>query len=173
MSISFPHLPHISNMVDAFYPPSTLQVLPVAKTSPQKLIFVCSSQRVLPIEELLLLSASADVDPLNGSGDSFHCLNNGNGVVGIGDNLSEDVLKERIRRMRIGMANKGKVPWNKGRKHSAGSLFTFQWRFMCVAKVLNLQFLMLLEIAKNVATIVIVDSKNLDVAVEIVVADRF
>lgn len=106
-------------MVDAFYPPTTLQVLPVAKTSPQKLTFVCSSQRVLPIEELLLLSASADGDPLNGSGDSSHCLNNGNGVVGIGDNLGEDVLKERIRRMRIGMANKGKVPWNKGRKHSA------------------------------------------------------
>lgn len=46
-------------------------------------------------------------------------LSNGNGVVALGDSLSEEVLKERIRRMRIGLANKGKVPWNKGRKHSA------------------------------------------------------
>lgn len=28
---------------------------------------------------------------------------------------------ELVRRRKIGMANKGKVPWNKGRKHSAGS----------------------------------------------------
>lgn len=28
---------------------------------------------------------------------------------------------ELVRRRKIGMANKGKVPWNKGRKHSAGN----------------------------------------------------
>lgn len=131
MSISFSPLHHISNtdssrfllsnMVDAFFPPTTLQlVLPLPKTSPphHKLTFVCSSsQRVLPIEELLLLSA--DGDPSNGSVDFSDYFNNGNGVVGLGDSLSEDVLKERIRRMRIGLANKGKVPWNKGKKHSA------------------------------------------------------
>lgn len=30
---------------------------------------------------------------------------------------------ELVRRRKIGMANKGKVPWNKGRKHSAGTKF--------------------------------------------------
>ncbi|XP_028755512.1 uncharacterized protein LOC114714894 [Neltuma alba] len=29
------------------------------------------------------------------------------------------MLRERIRRTKIGLANKGKVPWNKGRKHTA------------------------------------------------------
>ncbi|TKY66438.1 hypothetical protein E2542_SST09310 [Spatholobus suberectus] len=130
MSVSFSPLPHISNtdsrllltnMVDctcAFYPPTTLQVLPLPKTAPPKLTFVCSSQRVLPIEELLL--SAGDGDPPNVSVDSSDYLNDGNGgVVGLGDSLSEEVLKERIRRMRIGLANKGRVPWNKGRKHSA------------------------------------------------------
>ncbi|XP_058078811.1 uncharacterized protein LOC131227113 [Magnolia sinica] len=42
------------------------------------------------------------------------------------DSLSEDSSemdeKERLRRMRISKANKGNVPWNKGRKHSAETL---------------------------------------------------
>lgn len=29
---------------------------------------------------------------------------------------------EKLRRMRISKANKGNMPWNKGRKHSAGNL---------------------------------------------------
>ena len=33
--------------------------------------------------------------------------------------------KERLRRMRISKANKGNVPWNKGRKHSPGRIFHF------------------------------------------------
>ncbi|RDX84182.1 hypothetical protein CR513_34806, partial [Mucuna pruriens] len=120
MSVSFSALSHISNtdsrllyanMGDctcAFSPPTTLQVLPLAKTATPKLTFVCSSQRVLPIG-----------DPSSVSVVSSDFLENGNGGVGLGDSLSEEVLKERIRRMRIGLANKGKVPWNKGRKHSA------------------------------------------------------
>ncbi|XP_020223951.1 uncharacterized protein LOC109806027 [Cajanus cajan] len=101
-----------TNMVDCTYPPTTLQVFALSK-----LTFVCSSQRVLPIEDLLL--SPDDWDPSIVSVDSSDYFNNGNGEVGLGDSLSEEVLKERIRRMRIGMANKGKVPWNKGRKHSA------------------------------------------------------
>lgn len=33
--------------------------------------------------------------------------------------ISNEEYKERERRKKIGLANKGKVPWNKGRKHSA------------------------------------------------------
>ncbi|XP_004294127.1 PREDICTED: uncharacterized protein LOC101302046 [Fragaria vesca subsp. vesca] len=33
--------------------------------------------------------------------------------------ISNEEIKERERRKKIGLANKGKVPWNKGRKHSA------------------------------------------------------
>ncbi|KAL2593458.1 hypothetical protein AAZX31_12G148700 [Glycine max] len=127
MSISFlAHIPNTdsrllltNNMMDCtctcpFYPPTTL-----AKATTRKLTFVCSSQRVLPIEKLLQLSV-VDVGPSNASTvDLSDYLSNGNGVVALGDSLSEEVLKERIRRMRIGLANKGKVPWNKGRKHSA------------------------------------------------------
>ncbi|KAL2326790.1 hypothetical protein Fmac_020217 [Flemingia macrophylla] len=121
MSVSFSPSTPISNadsrllfhMVDC----TCLQVLPLAKNVTTKLTVVCSSQRVLPIEELQL--NAGDGDPSNAGVDSSDYLNCMNGVVGHGDSLSEEVLKERIRRMRIGMANKGKVPWNKGRKHSA------------------------------------------------------
>lgn len=34
--------------------------------------------------------------------------------------MSNEDFKERERRKKIGLANKGRVPWNKGRKHSAG-----------------------------------------------------
>lgn len=33
--------------------------------------------------------------------------------------------KEMRRRRKIGLANKGKTPWNKGRKHSAGKILLF------------------------------------------------
>lgn len=35
------------------------------------------------------------------------------------DSLSKEE-KERQRRKKIGQANKGRIPWNKGRKHSSG-----------------------------------------------------
>lgn len=96
-------------------------MLPLPRAAPSKLTFVCSSQRVLPIEELQL-SNGGDGDPSEAVVDHSDYLDNGDEVVGFGDSLSEEVLKERIRRMRIGLANSGKVPWNKGKKHSAGSL---------------------------------------------------
>jgi hypothetical protein len=34
------------------------------------------------------------------------------------DSDSDRKIKEEERRRKIGLANKGKVPWNKGRKHS-------------------------------------------------------
>ena len=103
MSISFlAHIPNTdsrllltNNMMDCtctcpFYPPTTL-----AKATTRKLTFVCSSQRVLPIEKLLQLSV-VDVGPSNASTvDLSDYLSNGNGVVALGDSLSEEVLKER------------------------------------------------------------------------------
>jgi len=100
-------------------------VLPLARAAPANLTFVCSSQRVLPIAELQLSDADDgddDGDPSDDVVDYSDYLNNWDGVIGFDDSLSEEVLKERIRRMRIGRANRGKVPWNKGKKHSAGSL---------------------------------------------------
>lgn len=37
------------------------------------------------------------------------------------ETLSSKEIKERQRREKIGLANKGRVPWNKGRKHSSGN----------------------------------------------------
>lgn len=37
--------------------------------------------------------------------------------------------KEEERRRKIGLANKGRVPWNKGRKHSAGNSSKIQINF--------------------------------------------
>lgn len=39
---------------------------------------------------------------------------------------------EKLRRHRISIANKGKVPWNKGCKHSAGVLFTVLSPELCI-----------------------------------------
>lgn len=41
------------------------------------------------------------------------------------ENTPEIDEREKLRRMRISKANKGNVPWNKGRKHSAGSSFRY------------------------------------------------
>ncbi|XP_061347368.1 uncharacterized protein LOC133292896 isoform X2 [Gastrolobium bilobum] len=122
------------NVVDCtctFCPPTTLQVLPqvsMLKTSFPKLKFVCSSQRVLPIEELAInvddgeASVAEEYNQSKVSDNSSDYLNNGNGIVrhsGSLKSLSKKALKERIRRMKIGLANKGRVPWNKGKKHTA------------------------------------------------------
>lgn len=148
MSVPFSPLTHISktdsrppftNVLDCtctFCPPTTLQLHPqlsMLKTATLRLTFVCSSQRVFPIEDLQI---SVDDGQVSQAQEHNHSklsvesteesyLNNGNEVVGLSDSLkslSKKVLKERIRRMKIGLANKGRVPWNKGRRHTAGTL---------------------------------------------------
>lgn len=57
------------------------------------------------------LSFSADAEHHNVEQDSFDYLNNVDSL--------KSLDKERMRRMRIGLANKGRVPWNKGRQHTA------------------------------------------------------
>ncbi|XP_015954015.1 uncharacterized protein LOC107478391 [Arachis duranensis] len=146
MSIMLPPLTHISNTNSllllsnvgdcacAICPRVTLKVQPqvsVVKTEVPKSTFVCSSQRVLPVQELHIISAddeeSVGVEEYNQSKVNIDSLelsyvNNGNEAGGLSDFVepqNKEILKERIRRMRIGLANKGRVPWNKGRKHTA------------------------------------------------------
>ena len=49
-------------------------------------------------------------------------------------NIDED-LKERLRRERIGMANRGRVPWNKGKRHTPGNVIfrVFNYLFVCLS----------------------------------------
>ncbi|KAK7317816.1 hypothetical protein RJT34_02370 [Clitoria ternatea] len=126
MSVSLSPFTHISNTDSrldcacAFPSPTTPQLLPLLKAANPEFAFVCFSQRVLPIQELHM--NVDDGDHSHVSVCSYGCLSNGNEVFRLGDSLnplSDEILKERIRRMRIGLANKGKVPWNKGKKHSA------------------------------------------------------
>ena len=52
-----------------------------------------------------------------------HNLNGEVQLDGYSDSGEIDInehCKESQRRRKIGLANKGRVPWNKGRKHSAG-----------------------------------------------------
>ncbi|XP_019451097.1 PREDICTED: uncharacterized protein LOC109353327 isoform X2 [Lupinus angustifolius] len=128
----------LTNVVDCtctFCPPTTLQLYPqvvsMVKSATLKLTLVCSSQRVvLPIQDIISVDDGEIYHAheynrlkvgVDSSDESY--LSNGNEVVvGLGyslESLSGEVLKERTRRMRIGLANKGKVPWNKGRKHTA------------------------------------------------------
>lgn len=125
--------PLLSNVVEfTHYPPSPPKVhhqISVAKIVTPKLDFICSSQRVCPGE---LLIAAYDGET-SGAGEYNQSkvsvgssertiLNIGNEVVGCSDSvetLDSKMLRERIRRTKIGLANKGKVPWNKGRKHTA------------------------------------------------------
>lgn len=128
--------PLLGNSADCthYYPLNPQQVhhqISVARTVTRKLAFVCSSQRVCLTGELLTAvndgeasdageyKPKVSVDPM----DKI-TLNNGNEVLRYSDSLETQdskTLKERIRRMKIGQANKGRVPWNKGRKHSAGN----------------------------------------------------
>ncbi|KAK4255880.1 hypothetical protein QN277_008817 [Acacia crassicarpa] len=124
--------PLLSNVVNFNHnPPSPQKVhhqILIAKSVTPKLDFICSSQRA--IGELLIAvdnREAFDASEYNQSRVSVDSsektiLNNGNGVFGCSDSvetLDSKMLRERIRRMKIGLANKGKVPWNKGRKHTA------------------------------------------------------
>ncbi|WJX93957.1 hypothetical protein P8452_75429 [Trifolium repens] len=82
-----------------------------------KLTLACS---VLPIEKLqinVVDDTEHNVLISNLEDDSNN--RTGGVVVESLESLDEEVVKERKRRMRIGLANKGKVPWNKGREHTA------------------------------------------------------
>jgi hypothetical protein len=84
-----------------------------------KLTLACS---VLPIEKLqinVVDDTEHNVLISNLEDDSNN--RTGGVVVESLESLDEEVVKERKRRIRIGLANKGKVPWNKGRKHTAGT----------------------------------------------------
>ncbi|MED6159932.1 hypothetical protein PIB30_046831 [Stylosanthes scabra] len=124
---------NIGHCACAICPLVILKVQPqvsVVKTAIPKSTFVCSSRRVLPIQELHISAddgESAAIEEDNRSKVSIDSLelsyvNNGNEIGSLDDfvePLNKKVLKERIRRMRIGLANKGRVPWNKGRKHTS------------------------------------------------------
>ncbi|KAF7836661.1 uncharacterized protein G2W53_011520 [Senna tora] len=129
--------PLSSNAVDCthYYPPSLQKMhhqISMVKTATPKLAFICSSQRVCPTGELLTAvedREASDVGEYSQSKVSVDSLekttlNIGNEVVGSCNSLEtleldSKILKERIRRTKIGLANKGRVPWNKGKKHSA------------------------------------------------------
>jgi hypothetical protein len=81
-----------------------------------KLTLACS---VLPIEKLQI-NVVDDTDHNVLISNLEDNSNNRTGGIVV-ESLDEEVVKERMRRMRIGLANKGKVPWNKGRKHTAGT----------------------------------------------------
>ena len=51
------------------------------------------------------------------------------------DESSEMDDKEKLRRMRISKANKGNTPWNKGRKHSPGMIYSSSLAFLFSACV--------------------------------------
>lgn len=123
----------LSNMVDSactFSPPTTLHVLShVSKEAIPKLTtLVCS---VLPIDEVRISVVDDGEHNVLKScvkEDSSDVFSNGNGVYDSIISPCKKVVKERMRRMRIGLANKGKVPWNKGRKHTTGTslvIFTY------------------------------------------------
>lgn len=64
--------------------------------------------------------------------------------------------KEWLRRMRISKANKGNVPWNKGRKHSPGRhivIFHVLWFFSCIATNLLFSLLSLKYMAETLQRI--------------------
>ncbi|XP_045786322.1 uncharacterized protein LOC123881644 [Trifolium pratense] len=80
--------------------------VPIPTTIPKLALPACS---VLPIQQLQI--------------SVVHDTEQQHNVVLISnfehDSLDEKVVRERMRRMRIGLANKGRVPWNKGREHTA------------------------------------------------------
>lgn len=58
---------------------------------------------------------------------------------------SDRKVKEEERRRKIGLANKGKVPWNKGRKHTEGrekkrDFYSFRYRNCFLFEALGSEF---------------------------------
>ncbi|KAI4356148.1 hypothetical protein L6164_000194 [Bauhinia variegata] len=96
------------------------------KTVLPKSAFVCASTSVSPNRELHMSfdeGKESDSEEYNHFKDGIlsenNIFNNVNGVLGSDDSLEILSKKERNRRRKIGLANKGRVPWNKGRKHTA------------------------------------------------------
>jgi hypothetical protein len=82
-----------------------------------------SSQTVVASETILSFSyISPALNREDGEGDGE---GDGVGDGGMAHNSSTSVVdvRELKRRERIARANKGKVPWNKGRQHSPGMFF--------------------------------------------------
>uniref|UniRef100_A0A2N9EXT4 Nuclease associated modular domain-containing protein n=1 Tax=Fagus sylvatica TaxID=28930 RepID=A0A2N9EXT4_FAGSY len=98
----------------------------MVKNMSPSLTFVSSFPRVHAFGALQI---SVDVGDASDSGECHQSkvsenrtLNGENRVV---SSDSEDTIedhKERQRRRKIGLANKGRVPWNKGKKHTADSI---------------------------------------------------
>jgi hypothetical protein len=99
----------------------------MVKNMSPSLTFVSSFPRVHAFGALQI---SVDVGDASDSGECHQSkvsenrtLNGENRVI---RSDSEDTIedhKERQRRRKIGLANKGRVPWNKGKKHTAGNYF--------------------------------------------------
>jgi hypothetical protein len=108
---------------------STVQLnhsVAVLKNMSSSFSFVSSFPRVHPFAALQI---SLDVGD---AFDSSECLQpkvSENQILNVEDHVvgnshSAETIedhKERERRRKIGLANKGRVPWNKGKKHSAGN----------------------------------------------------
>ncbi|KAK1288382.1 hypothetical protein QJS10_CPB19g01997 [Acorus calamus] len=81
----------------------TMQPVRAIATIEQK-SFIQIEDRAMHEPNILLVSDSDAQTSHNTSSEDSHGMDD----------------RERLRRMRISKANKGNVPWNKGRKHSAG-----------------------------------------------------
>lgn len=106
-----------------------------------------SREHVLGKLQLLIERDSNKISNLDSSSEShLKCIENDNvsvanngyygqidlaedqmGAAGLAPNFNKDLEnisdKEIQRRQKIGLANKGRTPWNKGRKHSEGNWF--------------------------------------------------
>lgn len=89
---------------------------PTAQVEQDRLNAVTSQAR-LPSETVLSLGFTQNVNPtyspsiLDLDAERVITFNNSGSVI----------VRENLRRAKISRANKGKVPWNKGKPHSAGT----------------------------------------------------